>query len=627
MPITIGSNIISLNVQRRLGDASRSLYSIHERLASGQRINRASDDAAGLAVADSLKLSSHVYSQAIRNVNDTVSYLNIAEGAVSQLSSIVMRQRELAEQASSSIYSRAQRLALQSEANALVKEYNRIFQSTVFNGNYIIDGRDDSIRVQQGFGTEASTLLSIGQQLGVSAGDGSFLARVSQSSGFQGRDVSSGDFNGDRIVDLVTVSDENKFAIFLGKGDGTFNTRETYGLYGNIILSVSVADFNNDGKLDLVSSDYDNGVLSVVLGNGNGTFNAPKSYMAHGAILYSAETGDFNGDGILDLAAISDASDSVSILLGNGNGTFQARKTYTTGSGGGGQEYQLHVADMNNDGISDLIIKDQISQFALMLGNADGSFQSRKTFTAFSSKFLAVSDLNNDGNQDVLVSTEGAYFFLYLGEGDGTFEAAKSVAIGGGSMHMVSADFNGDGNLDVLSEGGSVLSLALGNGNGTFLAPANFTSGLWARGLATDDLNGDGVPDAMLMNWDANELSIYLGNTDASGRRNNFQYPVNLMTTQSAKDVLDLTTALSNRISLELAAIGAAQSRMSASHNNLQLGMENFITAESRIRDVDVASDAADLARNKILQEAAVAVLAQANIQPQIALDLLNSSK
>ncbi len=99
MPITLGTNIQSLNAQRLLGRTEEKLSTVFERLSSGQRINRASDDAAGLAISESLNVDRRVYNQAVRNLNDGLSVLNIADSTVEQLSSIVTRIQELAQQA------------------------------------------------------------------------------------------------------------------------------------------------------------------------------------------------------------------------------------------------------------------------------------------------------------------------------------------------------------------------------------------------------------------------------------------------------------------------------------------------------------------------------------------------
>ena len=119
MAIKIGSNLASLNAQRRLGDATNTLSGIYEKLSSGQRINRASDDAAGLAIADELNAKGRIYTQGIRNGNDGISLLNIADSAIDALSGVVTRIRELSEQSANGTYSNQQRAALDAEAQAL----------------------------------------------------------------------------------------------------------------------------------------------------------------------------------------------------------------------------------------------------------------------------------------------------------------------------------------------------------------------------------------------------------------------------------------------------------------------------------------------------------------------------
>ena len=155
MAIKIGSNISSLKAQRSLSVNTEKVSSVFERLSSGQRINKASDDAAGLAIADSLRAKSKVFTQAIRNINDGSSYLSIAEGAIDQLKTILLRTRELSTQASNGSYSDKQRSALDNEAQALASEYNRIIDTTSFNGRKVFELKNGQLSIQAGFGEEA----------------------------------------------------------------------------------------------------------------------------------------------------------------------------------------------------------------------------------------------------------------------------------------------------------------------------------------------------------------------------------------------------------------------------------------------------------------------------------------
>lgn len=145
MSVTIGSDIGSLTAQRKLAQNTADLARVFERLSSGQRINRASDDAAGLAIADGLNASSRVYTQGIRNFNDGLSVLSIADGATTELANIVIRIKELASQAANGVYSHTQRSALDAEAQALAEEYARIARSTEFNGMRLFDGSTEAL--------------------------------------------------------------------------------------------------------------------------------------------------------------------------------------------------------------------------------------------------------------------------------------------------------------------------------------------------------------------------------------------------------------------------------------------------------------------------------------------------
>lgn len=170
--ITIGSNEASLRSQRQLSVATDALSKSTQRLSSGLRINSASDDAAGLAISDALSVRARVYGQAIRNANDGISALSIAEGGVSQLGNLTGRLRELAEQAANGTYFLSQRRAVNTEGVKLVEEFNRIVQSTSFNGLSLLDGSFASIALQLGYGANGTIAVGVGSGLGHAVGDG-----------------------------------------------------------------------------------------------------------------------------------------------------------------------------------------------------------------------------------------------------------------------------------------------------------------------------------------------------------------------------------------------------------------------------------------------------------------------
>jgi flagellin-like hook-associated protein FlgL len=265
--ITINSNQASLTAQRRLGQSTASLQQSYTRLSSGLRINNASDDAAGLAIASSLSVDALVFTQGVRNLNDSVSLLNIAEGALTDLSSITIRLRELATQSANGTLALVQRSAMDDEADALVDEFNRIVASTKFNSSTILSAASTHT-TQAGYGSGGQLSFALAAQLSRAVGDGSFTAANSVAAGTY------------------------------------FYTLELY-------------DFNRDGSLDLALPS-DDGVL-IQLGNGNGTFKQIITYASNGSSLNDLEISDFDGDGIADIVASTNSDDAVFFFHGNGN--------------------------------------------------------------------------------------------------------------------------------------------------------------------------------------------------------------------------------------------------------------------------------------------------------------------
>jgi len=159
MAVTIGSNIASLQAQRRLSIATDALGRTFEKLSSGQRINRASDDAAGLAIADSLRADQRVATVAIRNANDGISTIAIADSALGQVGNVLSRLAELAQQSANGVFSPTQRSALSNEFVALASEIERIATTTEFNGVRLISG-GNALTLQIGFNSKSTSQIS-----------------------------------------------------------------------------------------------------------------------------------------------------------------------------------------------------------------------------------------------------------------------------------------------------------------------------------------------------------------------------------------------------------------------------------------------------------------------------------
>ncbi len=166
MGLTINTNIMALNAQHRLAMTSLEQAKTLEKLSSGLRINRAADDAAGLAVSEKLRSQIRGTNQAMRNAQDGISMIQTAEGALEEVHSMLQRMRELAVQAANDTYSNDDRKAIDNELQALKTEINAISTRTKFNGKSLLTGAlstqlDSTSQVQRGFVVNGTSNTSV----------------------------------------------------------------------------------------------------------------------------------------------------------------------------------------------------------------------------------------------------------------------------------------------------------------------------------------------------------------------------------------------------------------------------------------------------------------------------------
>jgi flagellin len=612
----INSNISSLITQRQLAKATDNLSSISEKLSSGMRINKASDDAAGLAIADSLKADTRVFNQGIRNLNDGVSLLNISQGALQSLSDVVIRQMELAEQSANGTYSLAQRKALQSENDAIRKEFNRIIETTKFNGVSIFSSDTRSLNLQAG---GSGLILATNNELHRDVGTGTYTTLATMSLGFRsGSNVNLYDLDGDGNQDLISPNPNGDgIQIFFGNGNGTFGS--AISASGGFPNYVELADVNNDGKKDLVFT-RGGGIMSYVLNLGDRTFGARTDI---GPVITGSEdtilSADFNNDGNIDLVSSNSTNGTVQIYFGNGNATFSSAVTYTTG----GDIGIKGIADLNGDGIKDMITagrNDGIHR--ILLGNSDGSFSLGATINAgWGAAFTkpdVLADFNNDGFLDFYARGPNDSLKIFFGNGNGSFRSevtiSENILIYGGDL----GDFNNDGYVDIFTSQNNTNFLLLSNGDGTFKAAVSFAG---SASFTTGDINNDGVLDVTTFtSANPSVMTMFLGQTQKSALTE-FR---SLLTQSDARSALDFYRSELDRITSELGNIGSSMSRISVATNVLSISRENYRSAESRIRDSDVAEEAANYLKTQISQQVAASILSQANQIPQLALRLIS---
>jgi flagellin len=182
MPVRIFNNIPSLNAQRLLGINNDRLAVSVERISSGLRINRAADDAAGLAISEALRSDIRALRQAVRNANDGISLINVTEGALNEQSSILIRLRELSSQASTGTVGSTERQTIQLEFDALRLEIDRIANTTAFNGQKLVDGSlastassSSHILIQVGLDSGVDSRINLNTQINLTAVNASSL--------------------------------------------------------------------------------------------------------------------------------------------------------------------------------------------------------------------------------------------------------------------------------------------------------------------------------------------------------------------------------------------------------------------------------------------------------------------
>jgi hypothetical protein len=336
--------------------------------------------------------------------------------------------------------------------------------------------------------------------------------------------IASADFNNDGVPDFVAGQSSTSpgfgLLVFLTQSNGSLGKGVIYA-QNDALSYVAVGDLYQDGKADIVASNWATGAVEVLRGNGDGTFQTPTSITLP-SITNGLVVADLNGDGWPDVAVLGNSA--VYILLNNGKGSLALAGSYPISGTG----YELVAADVNNDGKLDLCIAmTSTSRVAVLLGNGNGTFTAAPDYdTTMSGVYgIAAGDLNSDGNADLAVTSPSTgSIAVALGNGDGTFNSpsiypASSLPsqLNPSPGEVALSDVNEDGYLDIVyaNSGYSSLGVLLGSSEGNFYGPTEYPAGGGALAVAIADLKNNGWPDVVTADVHFSGVSV-LYNTTAS---------------------------------------------------------------------------------------------------------------
>ena len=338
------------------------------------------------------------------------------------------------------------------------------------------------------------------------------LNRLDVGVGSQPVTVVTGDLNGDGRPDLASVDvDGSSISFRLGAAGGGFTNGGTLPVpaSANGPQDAVLADFDNDGDLDLAVAQYAAEEVLVYHNSGTGTFTLAHTAILNGARPIALATGDLNGDGFLDIVSADHQTNTFSRIVNLGNGTFGA----VANEGAGGLPVSVAVADVTGDGAPEVLVGHFFTATVQVArNNGSGGFPFDQVSTVAiggSGGNLAVADFDGDGDRDLIsANIGGPTISIRRNNGSGVFADAGSanVVVGSGAISfsgMRAGDLDADGDLDLIgTEANTDRAYRLLNTGGlTFAANGDYAVGDQPEGLALADLDGDGALDLVTANF------------------------------------------------------------------------------------------------------------------------------
>ena len=547
MAMVVQHNMQSMNANRMLGIVSNNLSKSTEKLSSGYRINRAADDAAGLAISEKMRSQIRGLTQASTNAEDGISLIQTAEGALNESHSILQRMRELAIQAANGTETDSDRGNIQDEIEQLQDELDRIAETTEFNTMKLLDGSFDGV---------ASTNTTSGPKYG-------------QYDGTLGAFITS---------NVVGVTIKTNTSATVGGESAIWNA-------GGKELTINLA--NNK---TYTQTDIDELIKNAKQEDSIATNTPADVTLKFATGVFTASTGTSKTT-VATVAGVKASKDEDFIAANSGKFVGANHIKITANKYGTDYNIDLKFVFDAEDGKED--VKLNTSPVYNMSGatNLDDAVTTKAGYeiSLMSGKEYTAQDIED------LLAKAGLNVSVELSGVSGAPDAPNTLFI-------------------TDSEYEKVISLAGGKGLGdedAFLDQPMY-----------DSVNSTG---GMKLQVGANEgqtLSFNIGDMSATALGVNGQN-VRVDEQDKASASISAIDKAIERVSKQRSALGAVQNRLEHTIANLDTSAENLQTAESRIRDVDMATEMVEYSKNNILSQASQSMLAQANQATQGVLSLL----
>ena len=616
----IQHNIMAMNAYRNYNNNTKALAGNLEKLSSGYKINRAGDDAAGLAISEKMRAQITGLDAAQKNVKDGISLVKTAEGAMQEIQDMLNRMDYLATQSANGTYdNEVDRANLQKEVEALKTEINRIADSANFNGIKLLDGSldagTDKISIKDAADVATANNATATGMGFTTVSDGMLVDKAPTAGKY------TVDFSQSKLINSSNVAITVTFQLTADK-TATFSVAAGQEMDGADIAEAIAKNLTS-------GATYDSDVGVTVMTTASDSkfhFYAEGNKLVIQEINPAAKQADIDG-------LVFNAKFSGGVALNTGGNTVGNVLI----SGNNGNQFQVtpetepvanatRVYAQATFALTDDFVKDGA---ALKLGDTTYVFAVGKNskYKDYGDNVIDLTDkeLGSNGKLSLSALNTAAQRLATAAQGNKQFIVGSTVGSATGVTKPVISLTEREGGIDyTVNNLAGDDGLAPGNGaTTTGDAQAADWKGLIKIGTAqkSNSANGDALTLQIGDTADSfNQMKVKVGDMHTKAMKID---GINIGTQEGAAAAVQTVRDAINYVSSVRGDLGAVQNRLEHTGNNLAVMQENIQDAESTIRDTDVAAEMMSYVKNNILVQSAQAMLAQANQVPQGVLQLL----